>query len=104
VKLGKRSGLLDVAIFLAIFLVSLALYKRGLPDLTGLVWWSFVLLASIYLVWKGWTVRRAVNPGASPGGWGAVLPAKVSRWMLGEEDGTTKSDQSAKAHRSTRRR
>jgi hypothetical protein len=26
------------------------------------------------------------EPIAGPGGWGAVLPAKVSRWMLVEDD------------------
>jgi hypothetical protein len=91
-RFGKRGGLLDLAVFLAIFVASLALYYRGLPDLTGLAWWGFVLLASLYLAWKGWASRRAASPTASPGGWGAVLPAKVSRWMLGEDDVKRKSD------------
>jgi hypothetical protein len=91
-KLGKRGGLLDLAAFLAIFVAALALYDRGVPDLTGLAWWGFVLLASVYLAWKGLASRRGADPTASPGGWGAVLPTKVSRWMLGEDDSKKKSD------------
>ena len=85
-RLGKRGGLLDLVVFLAILLAGLELYRRGVPDLLGLIWWSIVVLASIYLAWKAWAARRASNPTALPGGWGAVLPKKVSRWALGEDD------------------
>jgi len=91
-KFGKGGGLLALAVFLAIFIASLALYDRGFPDIAGLIWWGLVLLASIYLAWKGWTARRAENPTASAGGWGAVLPPTLSRWTLGEDNATTKRD------------
>jgi hypothetical protein len=37
---------------------------------------------SLYLVWKGLTGRLA----KAPGGWGAIMAPKLSRWMLGEDD------------------
>ena len=57
-----------------------------MPDFTGLVWWAFVLGASLCLAWKGLTARNAADRSRVPGGWGAVMPSKLSRWMLGEDD------------------
>jgi hypothetical protein len=53
-----------------------------MPDFFGALWWVFVLAGSVYLVWKGLTGRLA----KSPGGWGAVTPPKLRRWMTGEDD------------------
>jgi hypothetical protein len=53
-----------------------------MPDFFGMLWWVFVLGGSLYLVWKGLTGRLE----KAPGGWGAVLPSKVGRWMSGEDD------------------
>jgi len=60
----------------------LMLKRRGMPDFFGVLWWVFVLGGSLYLVWKGLTGRLA----KSPGGWGAVTPPKLWRWMMGEDD------------------
>jgi hypothetical protein len=85
-KLGRFSAFRDLAIFIAVFSVLLILFDRGLPDVTGLIWWALVALASIYLVWKGWRARKGSPTSQGPGGWGAVLPSKVWRWMNGEEE------------------
>jgi hypothetical protein len=82
VKVGSASAFRGLAVFIVIFAVLLALKRRGMPDITGLLWWVIVLGASVYLAWKGLTGRNS----RGPGGWGAVLPQKLSRWMLGEDD------------------
>jgi hypothetical protein len=92
VKPGTRGGLLDLAVFLAIFVALLALYDRGFPDLTGLLWLGVVLLASVYLVWKVMMARRAKRANQLRGGWGAVVPEKLWRWMIGEDDAKTRDD------------
>ena len=86
-KLGTRRGFRDLAVFVVVFGVLLAFASRGMPDVTGLLWWGLVLLGSIYLAWKS---SRSRQSGES-GGWGAVLPLKVSRWMLGEDEADSKS-------------
>ena len=78
VKVGSASAFRGLAIFLVVFTALLVLKRAGMPDVTGLVWWVFVLGAPGYLAWKGWS--------CGPGGRGAVLPAKLWRWMLGEDD------------------
>jgi hypothetical protein len=85
VKLGRASGFRDLAIFLVIFAVLLALSSRGMADFTGLLWWGLVLVGSIYLAWKGWRHRKSSRESQGPGGWGAVIPPKLWRWMIGED-------------------
>lgn len=85
-KRGTAAAFRDLAIFLIVFGALLALYSRGMPDVTGLLWWGLVLLGSIYLAWKGWKTRNSSPRSQGPGGWGAVVPRKVRRWMLGEDD------------------
>jgi hypothetical protein len=89
-KFGGFRAFRDLAIFLAVFSVLLIFSAGGLPDVTGLIWWAFVVWASVYLIWKGWRARKDSHPSQGPGGWGAVLPPKVWRWMSGEEDGRDK--------------
>ena len=86
-KLGK-SGFLDLSVFLVVFIALLALYARGFSDRTGLLWWGLVLLGFVRLAWKSGFARWGAQRTQLRGGWGAVLPAKVSRWMLGEDDDT----------------
>jgi uncharacterized membrane protein YjgN (DUF898 family) len=85
VKLGTASAFRGLAIFVIVFAVLLKLKQRGMPDIIGVAWWAFVLGASLYLAWKGWR-RRRMDQSQGQGGWGAVLPANLSRWMLGEDD------------------
>lgn len=49
VKVGSPSAFRDLAIFIVIFAALLALSQAGMPDFTGVLWWAFVLCASIYL-------------------------------------------------------
>jgi hypothetical protein len=86
VKVGSASAFRGLAVFLTIFAVLLALKIRGMPDVTGVVWWVLVLAASLHLAWKGLTLRKRADRSRGPGGWGAVMPPKLSRWMLGEDD------------------
>ena len=85
-KVGSASAFRGLAVFIVAFAALLALKRGGMPDFTGLVWWAFVLGASLYLAWKGLTTRNAADGSRGPGGWGAVMPSRLSRWMLGEED------------------
>ena len=91
-KLGTARGFRDLAVFLVVFAVLLELTRRGVADITGLLWWGFVLLGTVYLAWKSWRTRNKPHPSDGPGGWGAVLPPRVSRWMLGEDDADSKSN------------
>jgi hypothetical protein len=86
VKVGSASAFRGLAVFIVIFAVLLALKRRGMPDFTGLVWWAVVLAASLHLAWKGLTTRNRADGSRGPGGWGAVMPRRLSRWMLGEDD------------------
>ena len=83
-KVGSFRAFRGLAIFMVVTMVLLALKRRGLPDFTGFLWWGLVLGGSGYLAWKGWKARNAPHDG--PGGWGAVMPPKLSRWMLGENE------------------
>jgi hypothetical protein len=86
VKVGSASAFRGLAVFVVIFAVLLALKRGGMPDFTGLIWWALVLGASGYLAWTAWTTRNAADGSRGPGGWGAVVPPKLWRWMLGEDD------------------
>jgi hypothetical protein len=85
-KVGSASAFRGLAVFLVVFAGLLVLKRRGMPDFTGLAWWAIVLGASLYLAWKGLTTRSRADSSRGPGGWGAVFPRKLSRWMLGEND------------------
>ena len=85
-KVGSASAFRGLAVFLVIFAVLLALKRGGMPDFTGLLWWVLVFGASLYLAWKGLTTRDRADGSRGPGGWSAVMPQKLSRWMLGEDD------------------
>ena len=85
-KVGSANAFRGLAVFLVVFALLLALKRGGMPDISGLVWWALVLAASLYLVWKGLTARNPADGSRGPGGWGAVMPKKLSRWMLGEDD------------------
>jgi hypothetical protein len=82
VKVGSASAFRGLAVFVVVFAALLALKRGGMPDFTGLAWWVVVLGASVFLAWKGLTARNS----RGPGGWSAVIPPKLSRWMLGEDD------------------
>jgi threonine/homoserine/homoserine lactone efflux protein len=81
-QIGSFKAFRGFAIFVVLVMVGLMLKRRGMPDFFGVLWWVFVLGGSLYLVWKGLTGRLA----KSPGGWGAVTPPKLWRWMMGEDD------------------
>jgi threonine/homoserine/homoserine lactone efflux protein len=81
-RIGNPKAFRDLAIFLVLVMVGLALERRGMPDFFGVLWWVLVIGGSLYLVWKGLT-GRSTN---GPGGWGAVTPPKLWRWMVGEDD------------------
>ena len=81
-KVGSASAFRGLVVFWIVFAVLFALKRAGMPDFTGLLWWAVVLGASLYLAWKGLTTRG--NRG--PGGWSAVMPRRLGRWMLGEDD------------------
>ena len=81
-QIGSPKAFRGLAIFIVLVTVGLVLKRRGMPDYFGVLWWVLVLAASLYLVWKGVTGRSA----KSPGGWGAVTPPKLWRWMVGEDD------------------
>ena len=49
---------------------------RGMPDVTGALWWIAVLTGSLCFIWQSW---RA-------GGWEKLKRTKFSRWMAGEDD------------------
>ena len=85
-KVGSTSAFRGLAVFIVVFAVLLALKRGGMPDFTGLVWWAIVLGASLYLAWEGLRTRNRADRSRGPGGWGAVMPSKLSRWMLGEDD------------------
>jgi hypothetical protein len=87
-RLGPSSGFRDLAIFLIVFAVLLAIGSRALSNVIALAWFAFVLLASLFLIFKGWKARGSMK---GPGGWGAVLPQKVWRWMLGENEAESES-------------
>jgi hypothetical protein len=91
VRTGTAKAFRDLAVFLVIFGTLIALSSRGvIDDVIGLLWWGFVLLASICLAWKGWTARKTGHGSLGPGGWGAVVPPKIWRWMLGEDETESK--------------
>jgi hypothetical protein len=81
-QIGTLKAFRDLAIFIVLVMVGLALKRRGMPDFFGVVWWVLVLGGSLFLVWKGVTGRFTNGPG----GWGAVTPPKLWRWMVGEDD------------------
>ncbi len=81
-QIGSAKAVRDIAIFVVIVMAGLVLKGLGMPDFTGFLWWGLVLGGSLYLAWKGLTRRLA----KAPGGWGAVMSPKVSRWMLGENE------------------
>jgi hypothetical protein len=83
VRVGSFRAFRGLAIFIVITMVLLALKRRGLPDFTGFLWWGLVLGGSVHLAWQGLRGRKE-----GPGGWGAVMPSKLSRWMLGENEPT----------------
>jgi len=83
-QIGSAKAFRGLAIFVVLVMVGLVLKQRGMPDFFGMLWWAFVLGGSLYLVWKGLTGRLA----KAPGGWGAIMAPKLSRWMLGEDDAT----------------
>lgn len=87
-KFGSTKAFRDLAVFILIFAVLVALTRNGMPDISGLVWWGLVLSASAYLIWKGLAARGAGDESRGRGGWGAVLPPKLWRWMAGEDDET----------------
>lgn len=81
-QIGSAKAFRGFAIFVVIVIVGLVFKRLGMPDFTGLLWWGVVLGGSLYLAWKGLTGRLA----KAPGGWGAIMAPKLSRWMLGEDD------------------
>lgn len=81
-QIGSPKAFRGLAIFVVLVVVGLALKRRGIPDYFGLLWWLLVLGGSLYLVWKGLSGRLA----NAPGGRGAVMAPKLSRWMSGEDD------------------
>ena len=85
-KVGTARAFRGLAIFVVIFVALLALKDRGMPDFTGLAWFAVVLGASVDLIWKGWRARNRAVESRGPGGWGAVMPPRLSRWMTGEDD------------------
>ena len=85
-KVGSARAFRGLAVFVVIFAVLLALKRGGMPDFTGLAWWAIVLGASLYLAGKALMTRKPMDGSRGPGGWGAVMPSKLSRWMLGEDD------------------
>jgi hypothetical protein len=86
VKLGSASAFRGLAVFVVVVAALLALRRSGMPDFTGVLWWVIVLAASLYLALKGFARRNGPDGSRGPGGWGAVMPPKLSRWMLGEDD------------------
>ena len=85
-KLRASSGFRDLAIFLIVFAVLLGIGSRAVSNIIALAWWAFVLLASVYLILKGWKPHMNGKELKRPGGWGAVVPPKVWRWMIGEDE------------------
>ena len=83
-KLGAVGALIGFGIFLVAFALLLALKRAGMPDYFGLLWLVLVLGASGCLAWRG--CRPRINGESANGGWGAVLPSAVHRWMMGEND------------------
>ena len=84
-QVGSAKAFRDFAIFLVIFMALLALKRLGMPDLLGWVWLALVLVASLHLAWKGFRNRKNVDRSQGPGGWGAVMPPKLWRWMIGAD-------------------
>jgi hypothetical protein len=81
-QIGSPKAFRGLAIFVALLLAGLVLRRLGMPDFIGVLWWTLLLGGSLYFVWKGLTGRLANEPG----GWGAITPPKLWRWMLGEDD------------------
>jgi hypothetical protein len=81
-QIGSAKAFRGLAIFVVLVMVGLVFKRRGMPDFFGLLWWGFVLVGSVYFVWKGLTGRLA-NVSST---WGAVTPPKIWRWMVGEDD------------------
>ena len=85
VRLGARGALIGFGVFFVVFVVLLALKRQGMPDFFGLAWWAVLLGASGYLVVGGLMGRNRPDK-KGPGGWGAVMPPGVHRWMQGDDD------------------
>ncbi len=83
---GRTLALVELAIFVIALGALVALDARETSRWIALAWLGFMLLASAYLAWKGWRTRKNPFHVHGPGGWGAVLPARVWRWMMGEDD------------------
>ena len=80
------SGLVEFLLFIVVIAGLLALRHTRLDNYLAIAWVSLLIVASVRLVFKGWSRRNDSSMAALTGRWSPVLPPRAIRWMYGEDD------------------
>lgn len=92
-KIGTKKAWRDLAAFLLIFGVLVAIGSLALSDVILWVWYGVLVLLSALQLWRVWRARHDPERAKLMMDlrWGAVLPRKVYLWMGGEDEDSKRS-------------
>lgn len=82
------SGIVEFLLFIVFVAGLMALRHTRFDNYLAIAWVSLLTVASVRLVYKGWSMRNDSSMAALTGRWSSVLPPRLMRWMYGE-DGKT---------------
>lgn len=93
-RIGSKKAWRDAAVFLLVFSVLLAFASPTVDSIIALAWLGVLVLASGIMLWRRWLARR--DPESSKAirdaRWGSVVPPKVFRWMIGEDEDSKRNE------------
>lgn len=87
-KTGTKKARRDLAVFLLVFSVLLAFASPAVDNGIAFAWLGLLALASVVMLWRSWRARHdsELSRAFRDARWGSVIPPKVFRWMIGEDE------------------
>ena len=95
-QISTKKAWPDLIAFLLIFSVLLAFASPEVDNLIASAWLGVLLLGSGMLLWRSWRARS--DPESSKAfrdaRWGSIVPPKLFRWMIGEDEDSKRNKKS----------